>query len=99
MITFMTRARIVGDTHEVREWANELGTLVGKIAKVRPEIAVRIGGDAEVIVLTHFEKMADLEEQIETVEADAGYKNLVQSAVANGYFDMTTVEHGIWKSA
>lgn len=98
MITFSTHAKITGDMGEVRKWAKQLSDLVKQIAKHPPEVSVRVAGGPEVFVVTRFDSMADLEKQIDLVEGNTKYQSLVKVAADKGYFDTSSIQHGMWKA-
>lgn len=97
MIIASVMARIVKDTPGALEWAHGIAALVKRKTGNDVEVLVRMGATQDVVWLQRFQDLAAYGKGMEAMQADPEYQASVKGAQDKGYFDVATLESGIWR--
>jgi hypothetical protein len=97
MILYSTRARISGYAFDALGWANEVGKLVSSLG-TPVEVAARVGGGQDLVWLSRFSTMAELDAQLAKIQQSREYQATIKHAVDKGFFDPASIDTGIWRT-
>jgi hypothetical protein len=97
MIAATFRARVIKDPPDALAWAAAIGALVKKKAGVDMEVLVRMGATQDIVWSQRYADLASYGKALEAIQADPEYQAQVKVAQDKGFFDLTTLEAGIWR--
>jgi len=98
MLVYSVRARSQGNPVEVTAWGADIAAAVKRMTNVDVQMRTRIGGPPDMLWVSHYKDMAELEGQLAKIEQNPDYQAMVKTAIDKGYFLPGSVETAIWRT-
>jgi hypothetical protein len=98
MIVSSIRARITRNVPGALEWSHSIAEFVKGKTGNEVEVLSRIGSTQDVVWLQRFPDLSAYEKSQEAIQSDPDYQARIRDAEEQGFFDMPSVEAGIWRA-